>query len=329
MSQAGGNIGSVQVVFTGNTDPFKRAAAEVKSEASAAAKDVADAVPPENRVKEFRKGVGGVLGSVGAIAAVAAAVDKLLTGIQEFNAASGKMADSFRDIKDGLTFKIGREDGLAGQMQAIEEKHADTLRKIEADQREYYSGVAGLARRAVDETAGTFGAEFDLQRQQAAQALEGARRTFEELSKQEGINAANKRDADTRIKQGERLTDLQVDSINLERSLGTEQEQLNEQISERLRQIKDLRDERGNDPGFMMALDRAEKRLRDYLKRRNDMFAEAAQKDADSLERAMTKAIDSVRSKAATMFDPNQYESGLETIIQKIDIIASQLGRGT
>ena len=328
MSQAGGNIGSVQVVFTGNTDPFKRAAAEVKAEAAVAGKDVSGAVPSDDRVKELRKGIGGVLGTVSAFGAVAASLDKLLSGIQEFNRAGGQLADQFRSIKESLTLNIGQESGLAGQIQSIEKQYAETLKKIEADQEEYYSGAAGLVRRAVDETAGTFGAQFDLQRQQAAQALEGARRQYAELSKEAGLEAARIRDRDTRIRQGERLTEIQVESIELERSLGTEQEQLNKKIGERIRQIEELREERKDDPGFVAGLDRAEKRLREYLDRRNLAFEDAAKKDADALERAMSKAIESIRSKAASAFNPNQFESGLESIIQKMDIIVSQLGRG-
>lgn len=327
MSQAGGNIGTVQVVFTGNTDPFKRAAAEVKAESASVAKDVKVPTANPGVFKDFRQGVAGFSGALGALTAVAAAMGKLNDGIIEFKNAGGTLANTFRDIKSSLSFKIGVEaDGLAAQMQDIEKQYADTLKKIEADEKEYYSGLAGIRNRIADELYGVPG--FDLQRQQAAQALEGARRQYAELSKEAGLEAARIRDRDTRIRQGERLTEIQVESIELERSLGTEQEQLNKKIGERIRQIEELREERKDDPGFVAGLDRAEKRLREYLDRRNKAFEDAAKKDADALERAMSKAIESIRSKAASAFNPNQFESGLESIIQKMDIIVSQLGRG-
>lgn len=56
---------------------------------------------------------------------------------------------------------------------------------------------------------------------------------------------------------------------------------------------------------------------------------EAKRKEIDKTAIAMSRAIEDVRRQAAASFNPNQFESGLESIIQKMDIIVSQLGRGT
>lgn len=332
MSQSGTPIGSARIDFTGNTQQLEAAAARaqtVTKDAVAKAEASSASAAQNENVEQAVK----VTKLISVAALMLRAADELSKGIQGFSDAAGKLAEGFKSAKEGLTFDLGKSSGIEGELDAITKRYNEARAKIDADRTAAYQGVAGLGRRAIEEFNGTVGAEFDEQLKQVETAYAGALKQYEALALQRSEIEAQARVTATRVKQAEMLTKLQEESIQLNRAFLTEEEQINEAVENRLADIRDLKEARKDDAAFVKALEDTERRLNDYrAKALEKIVAEqekAAKKVADAYQRAMDSALKSIEGRVASMFDPNRVDSGVGTIIQKLDIIAQQLRRQT
>lgn len=333
MSQSGTPIGSARIDFVGNTQQLEAAAARAKQVTAGAVAGAESASSQQVSAQEDTATTIKVAKAVAVGGLLMRATDELLRGIDGFNRAGESLANGLREIKQGLTFDQGKFTGLEGELDAITKRYNDARAKIDSDRVAAYEGIAGLARLAFEKANGVVGAEFDEQLKQVEAVYAASLKQYDVLVQQRGELAAQERARDTRLKQADALTKIQEESISLERSVASEEERINEAVNDRLAAINDLREARKDDPAFLKALEASEVRLENYRRASLDRIVADQTKAADAVakayEKAMTSALSAIEKRVTSMFDPNKVDSGMETVIRKIDLIAQQMRRQT
>jgi len=332
MSQAGGQpIGSARIDFVGNTEQLKQAAQEAKS-----VTENAVAGDSGSGIKSARRDIGQILGAAGAIGAVIASLDRLLVGIGEFNMASATLADNMRAVSEGLSFDLN-VGGIEGQLNNIRDMATKRIADIATEAEKQGYSVVGLIQQAAE--AATGGDIVGEQIKKINAAVEGARRTAElriaDRDAEEARKLKERTEREEKAAQesyAARIRSIETQVRSQVAATLEGEQRIRYETETSILAVDDMRRKAHGDE--LARLDQLEKAIRAASDQRLQEFRRAeddkrkeAEKTANSMRKAMLSAFADIRSQANSAFNPNSIESGIGSILQKIDLIAQQLQR--
>lgn len=331
MSQApsGGGIplGTARVDFVGDTTGLKAAAAEAVAvtEGAATAANAAGDKAGKSVAKGFRDARKEILGTVGAIGAVVAAVDRLLKGVGEFQAAGAGIVTQFEQIQKGLAaaYSAGQLSDTEKEIRRINDNAAAESRRLNEEFENRSNSISGVFTSMIEETMGTKGdmlafqlAQIENERQKAIAAA-----TTLGLEKQQGEEAVKA--TESRASVGKDLLAVQREVMGAEREFLTAEQEINATLEDRLHKIEQLRDTTLSVPDKALSgeLDKLEARTREIARRQAQAIADEVSK---ALEKSVGGVLKDIRRESASIFGGTQITAQLTQIAGLLKLIERQ-----